>query len=113
MSRDADAARAFYEELLGWEWDEIEMGDQGTYGVIMNAGRPNGGVMRMTDEWPEHTPSHWMVYIGSDDVDADAARVKAAGGTIHVEPSDIPVGRFCVTADPTGAPFSIFEGGEM
>lgn len=112
VTRDPDAARPFYAKLLGWEWDEMEM-PQGTYWVIMNGGRSNGGVMQMTDEWPDFVPPHWMVYIGTDDVDAAAERVKAAGGTLAVEPMDIPVGRFCVAGDPTGAAFTIFKGGDM
>jgi len=112
VSRDPGAARAFYSELLGWSWDEMDM-PQGTYWVCMNDGRSNGGLMEMTDEWPDFVPAHWMVYIGSDDVDASAALVLEAGGSITVEPMDIAVGRFCVAADPTGAPFTIFRGGDM
>jgi len=112
LSRDPAKARDFYAELLGWEWEEMEM-PQGTYWMIMNAGRSNGGLMEMTDEWPAEVPAHWMVYIGSDDVDASAEAVRAAGGAIHVEPMDISVGRFCVAADPTGGAFTIFKGGDM
>ncbi len=112
VSRDTAAAREFYSALLGWEWDEMEM-PQGTYWVIMNDGRANGGLMAMTDEWPAEVPAHWSVYIGSDDVDASAEAVKAAGGQIVVEPMDISVGRFCVAQDPTGAAFTIFKGGDM
>ena len=112
LSRDTAAAREFYSELLGWGWDEMDM-PQGTYWVIMNGDRPNGGLMAMTDEWPAEVPAHWMVYIGSDDVDATAAAVKAAGGQIMVEPMDISVGRFCVAQDPTGAAFTVFKGGDM
>jgi uncharacterized protein len=53
----------------------------------------------------------WMGYIGVEDVDVYASKVKAAGGAIHREPSDIPnVGRFAVAADPTGAGFILFKG---
>ena len=46
----------------------------------------------------------WMGYIGVNDVDAYAKRVKTAGGAIRREPSDIPgIGRFAVAADPHGA----------
>ena len=112
VSRDPGAAREFYSELLGWSWDEMDM-PQGTYWVIMNGDRPNGGLMGMTDEWPAEVPAHWMVYIGSDDVDASAEAVKSAGGQISVGPMDISVGRFCVALDPTGAAFTIFKGGDM
>jgi predicted enzyme related to lactoylglutathione lyase len=56
-------------------------------------------------------PPHWLVYIGTDDVDATTARAKELGATIHVEPMDIPnVGRFSVLQDPAGAAFGLFKG---
>jgi predicted enzyme related to lactoylglutathione lyase len=52
----------------------------------------------------------WSGYIGSDNVDADAARVVAAGGSLKRAPEDIQnVGRFAVAADPGGAVFLLFK----
>lgn len=52
-----------------------------------------------------------MGYIGVEDVDAYAARVKESGGSILRPPDDIPgVGRFAVLADPDGAVFMLFKG---
>jgi predicted enzyme related to lactoylglutathione lyase len=52
----------------------------------------------------------WSGYVASDDVDADAVRVEAAGGAIKRAPEDIPnVGRFAVAADPGGAVFLLFK----
>lgn len=112
VTRDPGAARGFYGKLMGWEWDEMEM-PQGMYLIIMNRGRPNGGILPMDDEWPAETPAHWMVYIGAEDVDAAAERVTGHGGAIHVEPTDIQVGRFAVVSDPAGAVFTLFKGGDM
>lgn len=112
VTRDGSAARTFYSGLLGWEWDKMEM-PQGAYWVIMNGDRSNGGVMTMTDEWPDEAPAHWMVYIGSDDVDATVELVTTNGGSVQMPPMDIPVGRFAVVADPMGAHFTVFKGGEM
>lgn len=112
VTRNPDSALPFYGESLGWEWEESLM-PQGLYWIAMNAGRRNGGAMRMTDEWPATVPSHWMVYFGTDDVDATTEAARAAGGTVHVEPMDIAVGRFASLADPTGAPFTVFRGGDM
>ena len=53
----------------------------------------------------------WMGYVGVDDVDGYATRVKAARGTVHRPPEDIPgIGRFAVVADPDGAAFILFKG---
>jgi predicted enzyme related to lactoylglutathione lyase len=55
-------------------------------------------------------PPHWLTYVGTDDVDATAAKAKDLGGNVIVEPADIPeVGRFSIVADPTGAVFGLFQ----
>ena len=53
----------------------------------------------------------WMGYIAVDDVKAYADKVRAAGGAIHREPTEIPnVGTFAVASDPHGAGFLLFKG---
>ena len=42
-------------------------------------------------------------------VDQATAQLTAAGGTVVVEPSDIPVGRVAVVADPFGNPLTILD----
>ncbi|MCU1398499.1 MAG: hypothetical protein JWN62_1608 [Acidimicrobiales bacterium] len=54
-------------------------------------------------------PPHWAIYFGAADVDDTAARATALGGTVLVEPFDIPVGRIAVLADPQGAMFNLFS----
>ena len=66
-------------------------------------GKPIGGCMQMDENFPPGLPTHWMVYFAVADCDATADRAKALGGTVHVEPMDIPVGRMAVIQDPGGA----------
>ena len=50
----------------------------------------------------------WDVYFAAEDVDAVVAKVKEAGGSVLVEPFDLPVdARMAVVADPFGAVFEI------
>lgn len=105
MTQDADAALAFYTELLGWQTKDAEMGGQ-PYTMFSNGTEDVGGLVPIEDE---EVPSHWMNYLTVDDVDAVAEAVPELGGVVAVEPTDIPgIGRFCVVADPQGAWFSPF-----
>jgi uncharacterized protein len=62
-------------------------------------------------DMPSDVPDHWLVYFGSADVDADAKKAAELGGTVAVEPTDIPgMGRFAVLLDPQGAAFAIYKG---
>ena len=62
-----------------------------------------------TDPPMPEIPPHWSIYFASADVDADAATTKQLGGTVMVEPFDIPVGRMAVLADPQGAVFNLIQ----
>tara|TARA_R110002110_G_scaffold89824_1_gene233948 strand:- start:2 stop:379 length:378 start_codon:yes stop_codon:yes gene_type:complete len=108
---DAGAAKAFYGEMFGWGWDDMDMGEIGMYSVIQHGGQPHGGVMTMpAEQRGMGVPPHWMNYIQVDDVDASAAKAKSLGGVVHAEPFDIPeVGRMSVIQDPQGAVFSIMK----
>ena len=111
-TRDPDKARSFYGDLLGWTWEEMDLGEMGTYYVCKVGDRGNGGVITMNDQWPAEVPAHWMVYLGCDDVDGGAAKVTELGGKVCVPPTDIAVGRFAVVSDPQGGTFTLFRGNE-
>jgi predicted enzyme related to lactoylglutathione lyase len=106
VTTDAEAARLFYAQLLGWEYAEFPMEGM-TYAVVKANGQEIGGIMNM----PPRTagiPSHWGVYITVDNVDASTIKVQELGGKIMVPPTDIPrVGRFSVISDPQGAVLSL------
>jgi hypothetical protein len=100
MTGDVAAARAFYGDVLGWSFEEMPM-DGMTYCLIKVGDQNIGGVM--TSPTPA-APPLWVSYVTVDDVDARAARVAGAGGTVLMPPSDIPgVGRSALIRDPQGA----------
>ncbi len=108
---DTSAALAFYGKVFGW--DARDSGLPGMKYLLLSAASVElGGMLSLADAGCDTaTPPFWLGYIGSDDVDKDAARVKAAGGKVHSEPADIPgIGRFAVVADPHGASFVLFRG---
>ena len=111
MTTDMKAAEKFYTRVIGW--DAKDSGMPGQSYTLFSAGTTMvGGLMPIPDDARKAgVPPAWMGYIGVDDVDAYAARVKKAGGAIHRAPEDIPgVGRFAVAADPHGAGFFLFKG---
>ena len=111
MTTDAAAAAAFYEGVLGMSGADSGMADM-KYTIVSAGGAPVGGIMDIPAEAMKMgARPAWMGYVGVADVDAYAAKVKAAGGAVHHAPQDIPgVGRFAVVADPQGAAFMLFRG---
>lgn len=111
LTPDADAAQNFYGKVVGWSFRSAGMPDM-DYRLVAAGGADVAGLMQLSPQMQAAgmRPA-WFGYIAVDDVDAAAETIKAAGGTIHVPPTDIPnVGRFAFAADPQGAMFYIMRG---
>jgi predicted enzyme related to lactoylglutathione lyase len=104
---DPEAAERFYASLFGWSTQQMAGGDQPYWGIY-NGDRVNGGMMLLPPDAP--APPHWLVYFGTEDVDADARRIGEAGGQVIVPPLDVPGGRILVAQDPQGAVVGLFAG---
>jgi predicted enzyme related to lactoylglutathione lyase len=105
---DVESAKGFYETLFGWTAEDTDMAGMGTYTIFQKGEQQIAGAMHSMPGDP--SPPHWTTYIGADDVDATADKVRGLGGTIHVEPTDIPgIGRFAIIADPTGAVVGLYK----
>lgn len=110
-TRDVEAAKKFYGELIGWTYEESDMG-QFKYTMFKTPGTGQfvGGMMPINAPQFEGVPPHWMPYITVENVDASLEKCKALGGEVVHPPTDIPqTGRFCVIKDPTGAVISLFH----
>jgi predicted enzyme related to lactoylglutathione lyase len=105
---DVPAATAFYQGLFGWD---IELGppESGGYAICHKNGQIVAGLSPKFG--PGETPAVWTTYLAADDTDATAAKIRAAGGHLLVEPVDImDSGRMALAADSTGAVFGLWEG---
>jgi predicted enzyme related to lactoylglutathione lyase len=110
MTSDVKAAESFYRSVIGWDAKDSGMTDR-SYTKLSIGPANVGGLMPIPEAArAQGARPAWTGYIRVDDVDAYAARVKAAAGSVHRAPEDIPgVGRFAVAADPHGATFALFK----
>jgi predicted enzyme related to lactoylglutathione lyase len=105
-SPDLDASSAFYGGLFGWTVAPFE-GSPEPYLSIKNGDANNGGIRALPSPGP---PPHWLVYFGTDDLDAALARVEQLGGAKHAGPIDIQIAKIAIVADPQGAIFALYAG---
>ncbi|MCA9726148.1 MAG: VOC family protein [Candidatus Eisenbacteria bacterium] len=108
VTGNTDRAVRFYCDLYGWE--AVDSGQTAMqYTLLKQDGRGVGGIFQIpSGDLGQGMKPGWMGYIAAD-VDTDTPRVVAAGGKVHIPPSDIPgVGRFAGVADPHGAVFVLF-----
>jgi len=118
-TRDAAAAREFYGNALGWEFEVHQREGAADYWLVTVPGKRqgpplsndpyNGGILTMGEEFPPETPAHWGVYFAVADTDADLARLAELGGSVVAGPMDAPAGRMAVVADPSGAIFTLLR----
>ncbi|HYG90744.1 MAG TPA: VOC family protein [Azospirillum sp.] len=111
MTTDMKAAEDFYRGVIGWAARDSGVPDV-SYTLFTMGERPVGGVMMLPESAREAgARPGWLGYVAVEDVDASAAKVMEAGGTVHRAPGDIPgVGRFAFVGDPQGAVFALFRG---
>ncbi|MBN7798594.1 VOC family protein [Parahaliea mediterranea] len=117
LTEDADAAAAFYSELLGWQVEDSGMPGMDYRLLRMRDGDSGevhevGGMMPLSAEMKDGgARPAWLGYIAVDNVDECLQRLVEAGGTVLMPPLDIPeVGRIALLGDPQGAPFYIMRG---
>lgn len=106
-SRDIDSSKRFYPAVFGWSVETYE--GEMTYNELRLGAESVGGMMTAPAQVPAEVPSHWLVYFGTDDVDASATRAGQLGGNVVAPPMDFPGGRFAVVLDPQGAAFGLLR----
>jgi uncharacterized protein len=107
---DMQAAKAFYAGVVGW--GALDASVPGRPYALFTAGTATvGGLMDLpeAERRTGGTPT-WIGYVGVDDVDATAARVRQQGGAVHVPPTDVPnISRFAIVTDPQGARLALLK----
>jgi uncharacterized protein len=107
-SPDVEASAAFYASLFGWEVGPDMGPDAGGYRLFSLNGHSVAGIGPLMDG-----PPSWTTYINVADLDATAAGIAPAGGTVVVPPMDLPdgSGRMAIAIDPTGGFFALYQAG--
>ncbi|MCB1447166.1 MAG: VOC family protein [Rhizobiaceae bacterium] len=85
MTSDLAASKAFYAKVAGWSYQDVSMGEMGTYTLAFVAGNdvPVAGLMH----WPKDRPGSddWFAYINVDNIDDALEATCSAGGTVARE----------------------------
>jgi predicted enzyme related to lactoylglutathione lyase len=105
LTTDTAAAAAFYPKVLPWRSQPSSMPG---YTLWLAGQAQVGGLMALPPD-AAGTPPHWLIYVGTPNVDATAEHAQRLGAKVWKPATDIPnVGRFAVLADPQGATFALY-----
>ncbi len=100
---DQGKAKAFYQKVLGWTFNDMPMQDGSSYSAAAIGDTAIGGFSPM----PE-AQGGWTIYFTVADVDASVKSATNQGATVLNPPMDMPgVGRMATLRDPQGANFAL------
>ena len=107
MTRDVDAAKRFYGNLLGWRFEDTRRNDR-PYVLARAAGTPVGGIVDISGL--SEAGSQWLSFMTVVDVDRTLKEIQDSGGKVLVVPRDaVAMARVAVIADPQGAPLGLAQ----
>ena len=101
---DVERAKAFYSNVFGWQFREME-GLEGYYLYAAGPAELGGGIGIRGENAPQAVRN----YIGVADVDAAVAKVEANGGSVVVPKTDIGVGWYAAVKDPEGHEIGLYR----
>jgi uncharacterized protein len=107
---DAEAAKTFYADVVGWGLRDASM--PGAAYTLFTAGEVAvAGLTGLSAEARKMgAQPRWTGYVGVDDVDAATDRLRHLGGAVYVPPTDVAdVSRFSVVADPQAATLALVK----
>lgn len=102
---DLDISKRFFTDAFGWSFNDY---GPGYAGIVSPSGDGSevGGLLLADMPRPVGGP---LVLLYSDDLDATAGSIVAAGGTILQQPYEFPGGRRLHFADPTGNELGVWS----
>jgi predicted enzyme related to lactoylglutathione lyase len=102
-------AQAFYQDVFGWTYRSPGPSAE-EYVLVLNGGQPVAGMFQAEPAGGEQDGATWLSLLSVDDVDRAVATVRAAGGSVEVEPADMPDrGRHALLRDPADAIFGVLR----
>jgi predicted enzyme related to lactoylglutathione lyase len=101
---NVEAAGKFYQNLFGWK---IQPMPEMNYTMWeAGAGDEYGGFPQVSEDNPA---GQVLVYIASDDIEADLKKVEKLGGKVLHQKTEIPgTGWFGIFKDPTGNVLAVY-----
>jgi predicted enzyme related to lactoylglutathione lyase len=108
QTKDLAQAKAFYSQLFDWKLEDIPAPGGDMAYTMINVGEGTGGGM-FTNPDPK-VPSHWLAYVGVDDIEVSTRKARGLGATVLQDVMQIgDYGWLSVIMDPTGAVIAMWK----
>jgi predicted enzyme related to lactoylglutathione lyase len=109
FSSDVEKSRRFYEQVFGWEWQEIKPPPQ-PYGIFYLDGLPVAGLAHREAPDGGSIYGRWVHYISVANVGATEIAVEQRGGSSLLKHRSFEErGDFAILSDLESAPFGVMR----
>ncbi|GEA07733.1 hypothetical protein KUL42_24940 [Alteromonas sp. KUL42] len=108
--QDAESLVQFYQAVMGWTKQPIDMGGYNDYVMMKPDGTPVGGICHKRGT-NESLPGGWVNYFTVENLTASIDTVCSNGGELIGEVRHHGSDSFCVIRDPSGAVCALYEKG--
>ena len=114
QTTDQAAAKAFYNGVFGWSYDDQPMEGDAVYSIARIGAESVAAIAPQSPELAAAgAPPMWNTYLAVDSADEASAKVGPAGGTVAMEPFDVmDAGRMAFVLDPSGAAVALWQAGQ-
>lgn len=101
-TEDAQSLAEFYQLVMGWKIEPVDMGDYQDYVMMTADGQPVGGICHARGS-NASMPAGWIQYFTVKDLSASLAQAVGNGGRRIGEIRHHGAAEYCVIQDPSGA----------
>ncbi len=106
---NASEVKSFYEDVIGWNTENISMGDYEDYAMLEpNNNEAVAGVCHAQGVNKDLPPA-WLPYFLVADIQASIVAVQAKGGALVTEIKSMGSDKYAVIKDPAGAVCAIYQ----
>ena len=105
---DAKSVRDFYKAVVGWDHEDVSMGDYADFTMTTPDGQAVAGICHARGGNAD-LPAGWLIYVTVEDLEASVAACERNGGKVIVPVRGLAGGQFCVIRDPAGAATALFQ----
>jgi predicted enzyme related to lactoylglutathione lyase len=107
---DLSGAKTFYNQLFGWDFEDMPAGDSMIYSMATKNGKTVAACYDLSPEMRDQgVPPAWLSYVTVANVDESLGKAKELGATTQ-EPIDVfDSGRMGLFSDPQGAHLALWQ----
>lgn len=105
---NADELVSFYEDVMKWKKEPIDMGGYNDYVMLKPDGTPVGGICHKQGVNAQY-PSGWINYFTVENLESALNAVTEKGGKQVGEIRHHGKEGFCVILDPSGAACALYQ----